>query len=166
MSDFGRGSRLSGGHSGTVSDFAGGSRPHQSRGASPPDLPKNDSDGFVNFFFIFDLKKFEEMSISEARFLIPKFLIRPAGCTFECSRPLRVVDGSSALWLPTEVGDRTRDRVCSPERVSLPCKDQAGGSPSHLHKIGRFCADAFWHVQMASVALLFLNIDTEITPVH
>ena len=52
-------------------------------GLRPPDLPKNDSDGFVNDFFDFDLKKCEDMLISGARFLIPKFLIRPAGCNYD-----------------------------------------------------------------------------------
>ena len=79
----GRGSGLLGGHFGTVSDHAWGSPPPRSRGASPPDLPGNVSIGFAADFLIFDLKKFEDISVSGARFLIPKFLIRPVGCIQE-----------------------------------------------------------------------------------
>ncbi len=50
-------------------------------GLRPPTFPGTSEMGLRTIFSTFDLKKFEEILVSGARFLIPKFLIRPVGCT-------------------------------------------------------------------------------------
>ena len=49
-------------------------------GLRPPTFLRTSLLCLGSTFSIFDLKKFEEMSVSGAQFLIPKFLIHPVGC--------------------------------------------------------------------------------------
>ena len=59
----------------------GAPRPLKVGGLRPPTFPGTSEIGSLSIFCICDLKQFEEIWVSGARFLIPKFLIRPAGCT-------------------------------------------------------------------------------------
>ena len=64
----------------TFRTMLGVARPLKVGGLRPPTFPGTSPLGLWTIFYIFDLKKFEDISVSGARFLIPKFLIRPAGC--------------------------------------------------------------------------------------
>ena len=55
-------------------------RPLKVGGLRLPTFPGTSGMDSGSIFSIFDLKKFEYLSVSGAQFLIPKFLIRPAGC--------------------------------------------------------------------------------------
>ena len=55
-------------------------RPLEVGGLRPPTFPGTSLLGLRSIFSIFDINKFEAILVSGARFLIPKFLIRPAGC--------------------------------------------------------------------------------------
>ena len=50
-------------------------------GLRPPTFPGTSGMGLRSMFLIFEREKFEEFEGSGARFLIPKFLIRPVGST-------------------------------------------------------------------------------------
>jgi hypothetical protein len=64
-------------------------------GLRPPTFPGTSVLKLRSMFSIFDLKKFEEMTVLGARFLIPKFLIRPAGCMEQ----IDVLDLLDSNWL-------------------------------------------------------------------
>ena len=66
-------------HLGPFRSMLGVPDPLKVGGLRPPTFPGTSPLDFGSDFLIVDLQKFQDLAVSGARFLIPKFLIRAAG---------------------------------------------------------------------------------------